>query len=84
MASAPQPALDRLRACPTGKVKHFTHESALQHIGQIRQAGRRKKGHVLNAYRCPQCQCWHVGHQSQRRNRQLRKLPASRKGGAPC
>ncbi len=73
-------ALARIKSCPTSKVKHETQADALAVIAEMRRNGLRKKGHVLQAYRCTQCQCWHVGNSSTKTNRRVRRRRMEREG----
>lgn len=49
----------RRKSC-TRKIRHATEADAREHIGAL----VRRKGWTgrMNAYRCPFCNGWHVGH----------------------
>lgn len=54
------------------KVRHPTREAATVAMGRTR-------GYPLHVYRCPWCNCWHVGHMrgwEQRQMRQERRMTA--------
>lgn len=43
--------------CPTGKRRHHDKTGAIIHMKKLQEPG-------MNAYRCKQCQGWHIGHTS--------------------
>lgn len=45
--------------CPTGKVQYSTR-------GQAKGSARRRNDNTLSAYRCAQCDWFHLGHKPQR------------------
>lgn len=51
----------RLGFCSfSGKIRHTSAASARQQIADLRRMPNFRPG--LHVYRCPTCQCWHVGH----------------------
>lgn len=46
--------------CPTGKIVHPDRRHALDHLASMKRAGMRD-GSQTEAYRCNQCDGWHVG-----------------------
>jgi len=48
-----------------GKHRHPTRAEALAHIGSLVRRGAH--GGRLNAYKCPHCDGFHVGHRPRRR-----------------
>lgn len=56
-----------------GKIQHATRELAEAALHNMRQGGKKLKGHVLQAYRCPYGDHWHVGNNSTKKMRRRRK-----------
>jgi hypothetical protein len=50
--------------CLDGKRRHYSRWEAEEHLKSLRlwdKANRPTAG-PLRVYRCPECDCWHVGH----------------------
>lgn len=56
--------MSRARECGT-KIPHRSRGAALKQIRSLIQAGT--NGRAMQAYRCPHCGAWHVGHRKNRR-----------------
>lgn len=46
-------------SCPSGKIPHLTRESAQKQLVIARGS---KRGRDMHVYRCPTCDCYHIGH----------------------
>lgn len=51
--------------CGLKKRRHYSRASALEHIRSLRRSEDyrpKPEASHLNIYRCPACDCFHVGH----------------------
>lgn len=56
--------MSRARECGT-KIQHASRRGALNQIASLVKAGTHRGR--MQAYRCPHCDAWHVGHRKNRR-----------------
>lgn len=67
LGSIPRPASMN----PCGKFWHKTEEEATQHLAVMLKQPSIRKGYLLDAYYCEDCEGWHIGHSHYKGIKQL-------------
>lgn len=50
-----------------GKIRYSSRKRALAKIRSIQRGDTHEAPELLDAYRCAECACWHIGHRTKRR-----------------